>query len=83
MNYELFFKDLANLVFYHRKQAKLNRKELADLAGVGKTVIYNIEHGKQTIQFNTILKIFNVLNIKIEFTSPLMHYSCHKTLKAE
>lgn len=72
MNYELFFKDLANLVLYHRKQAKLNRKELADLAGVGKTVIYNIEHGKQTIQFNTLLKIFNVLNIKIEFTSRLI-----------
>lgn len=72
MNYGQFFTDLANLILYHRKQAKLNRKELASLAGVGKTVIYDIEHGKQNIQLDTLLKIFKVLNIKIEFTSSVI-----------
>jgi len=42
------------------------------MSGVGKTVIYDIEKGKETIQLDTLRKILNVLNIKIELTSPLM-----------
>jgi HTH-type transcriptional regulator/antitoxin HipB len=45
---------------------------LADLAGVGKTVIYDIEKGKETIRFLTLQKVLKALNIKITFTSPLM-----------
>jgi len=45
---------------------------LADLAGVGKTVIFDIENGKETIRFSTLQKVLDVLNIKISFTSPLM-----------
>jgi len=45
---------------------------LADLAGVGKTVIYDIEKGKETIRYSTLKRIFKVLNIKIIFDSPLM-----------
>jgi transcriptional regulator with XRE-family HTH domain len=39
---------------------------------VGKTVIFDIEKGKDTIQLNTLLKILNVLNISITIESPLM-----------
>ena len=56
----------------HRKAAKLSRIQLAELAGVGKTVIYDIEKGKESIQLNTLRKILKVLNIKIVLTSPLM-----------
>jgi transcriptional regulator with XRE-family HTH domain len=56
----------------HRKAAKLSRKQLAEMAGVGKTVIYDIEKGKVTIQLDTLRKILKVLNIKIELKSPLM-----------
>jgi HTH-type transcriptional regulator/antitoxin HipB len=42
------------------------------MAGVGKTVIYDIEKGKETIQFSTLQKVLKALNIKIIFTSPLM-----------
>ena len=45
---------------------------LADLAGVGKTVIYDMEKGKVTIRFSTLQKVLKALNIKITFTSPLM-----------
>jgi predicted transcriptional regulator len=45
---------------------------LADLAGVGKTVIYDIEKGKETIRYSTLLKVLRALNISIVFTSPLM-----------
>jgi len=65
--------ELANIIKMHRKAAKLSRIKLAEMAGVGKTVIYDIEKGKKTIQLDTLGKILKVLNIKIELTSPLMN----------
>ena len=66
-------KELADAIKMHRKAAKLSRIRLAEMAGVGKTVIYDIEKGKETIQLNTLRKILRVLNIKIELRSPLMN----------
>jgi len=63
---------IKEIVQYHRKQAKLTRIDLADLAGVGKTVIYDIEKGKETIKWSTITAVLVPLNIKINFESPLM-----------
>ncbi|MDA0193846.1 MAG: helix-turn-helix domain-containing protein [Bacteroidetes bacterium] len=63
---------LKEIVQYHRKQAKLTRIDLADLAGVGKTVIYDIEKGKETIKWSTITAVLNALNIEIKFEGPLM-----------
>lgn len=63
---------ISEIIKYHRKKAKLTQKGLADLASVGKTVIYDIEKGKDTIRFSTLQKVLNVLNITIEFKSPLM-----------
>ncbi|MCX6262046.1 MAG: helix-turn-helix domain-containing protein [Bacteroidia bacterium] len=64
--------ELAEVIRMHRKAAKLSRAQLAEMAGVGKTVIYDIEKGKETVQLNTLRKVLKVLNIKIELTSPLM-----------
>ena len=64
--------ELGGVVRYHRKQANLSRVALAEIAGVGKTVIYDVEKGKTTIQLNTLLKIFHVLNISFHMNSPLM-----------
>ncbi len=64
--------ELHKVILYHRKQAKLGRNDLAELAGVGKTVIYDLEKGKKTVRWSTIIKIFEVLNINIIFQSPLM-----------
>jgi len=64
--------ELHNVILYHRKQAKLSRNELAELAGVGKTVIYDLEKGKKTVKWSTILTILQALNIDIKFQSPLM-----------
>ncbi len=64
--------ELHNVILYHRKQAKLSRNELAELAGVGKTVIYDLEKGKRTVKWSTILTILQALNIDIKFQSPLM-----------
>ncbi|NTW25919.1 MAG: helix-turn-helix transcriptional regulator [Lentimicrobium sp.] len=65
--------ELADVIRMHRKAAKLSRDKLAEMSGVGKTVIYDIEKGKETIQLDTLRKVLGVLNIKIELTSPLMN----------
>ena len=62
----------SDIVLFHRKKSGLSRNQLADLAGVGKTVVYDIEKGKETIRFSTLQKVLKALNIKITFTSPLM-----------
>lgn len=64
--------DIADVIKTHRKAAKLSRVQLAEMAGVGKTVIYDIENGKESVQLDTLRKILKVLNIKILLTSPLI-----------
>lgn len=63
---------LNDIVIYHRKQAGLSRHALADLAGVSPTVIYHLEKGKQTLQWNIVTAILKALNISIRFVSPIM-----------
>ncbi len=64
--------NIAKIIKFHRKQSGLSQAELAKLAGLGKTVIFDIENGKLSIRLNTLLKILHVLNIKINLTSSLM-----------
>lgn len=64
---------LANIIRQHRKAAGLSQLQLAEMAGVGKTVVFDIEKGKQTIQLDTLRKILTVLNIKVQLNSPLMN----------
>ncbi len=63
--------DLGAFIKDHRKKAGLTQLQLADLAGIGKTTVFDIEKNKETVRFNNILAILQVLNIKIEFKSPL------------
>lgn len=66
------FQEIAALVQFHRKKAGLSRNQLADLADVGKTVVFDIEHGKETVQFQSLSKVLVTLNIRLSFDSPLM-----------
>ena len=62
--------DIAKIVRTHRKWAGLTQIELAKIAGVGKTVIHDIEKGKETIRFQTLGKVCRVLNITLTWESP-------------
>jgi len=64
-------KELATIIKRHRKAANLTQLKLAELAGVGKTAVFEIEKGKETVKINTLRKILKVLNIEIQFISPL------------
>ena len=66
-------KILATVIRMHRKAAKLSQLQLAEMAGVGKTVIFDIEKGKETVQLDTLRKILKVLNIQVKLISPLMN----------
>jgi HTH-type transcriptional regulator / antitoxin HipB len=63
---------LGQVIRFHRKKSGLSQLELANLAGVGKTVIFDLEKGKMTVQLNTLLKVLGALNIKLTLGSPLM-----------
>lgn len=57
---------MGRIIRFHRKKTKMTQSDLAKLSGVGKTVIFEIEKGKQSIQLNTLQKILNVLNVQTE-----------------
>jgi len=61
---------LAKTVRHHRKLAGLTQIEMASLAGVGKTVVHDLEKGKITIRVDTMMKILGVLNIELEIKAP-------------
>ncbi len=63
---------IGKMVRFHRKKSGLSQDALASLAGVGKTTIFDIEHGKLSVQFTTLLKVLEVLNITCTFQSPLI-----------
>lgn len=62
--------EIAKIVHYYRKQSGLSQQELARLAGVGKTVVFDIEKGKESVQLNTLLKVLDILNIQMKFETP-------------
>lgn len=64
--------EIGKIVRLHREKANLTQLELAELSGVGKTVIFDIEKGKSTVKLETLFKIFRSLNISMALDSPII-----------
>lgn len=64
--------ELQEAIKSHRRLSGLTQSELAKLAGVGKTVIFDLEHGKETVQLDTLKKVLTALNIKLVLQSPVL-----------
>ncbi len=75
--------EIGNIIRFHRKKSGLTQKALADIAGVGKTVVFDIENGKNSVRFDNILKVAGVLNITISYTGPLMKQYLKEALNEE
>ncbi|MCP4450831.1 MAG: helix-turn-helix transcriptional regulator [Planctomycetes bacterium] len=60
------------IIRFHRKQSGLTQSGLAELAGVGKTAVFDLEKGKPTVRLDTLLKVCQALNIQLILDSPLM-----------
>ena len=73
---------LASVIRKHRKAAKLSQLQLAEMAGVGKTVVFDIEKGKETVKLDTLRKILKVLNIKVQLISPLIDNQINENEKS-
>ena len=58
---------------HHRRRSGLSQRELADLAGIGKTSVFDIEKGKPTVRMATLMAVLRVLNIDLVMDSPLIH----------
>ena len=65
--------DLGSIIRYHRKRAGLTQIDLAQMAGVSKAVVWDIENGKKTFRWTTLLCLLRVLNIELVAKSPLMN----------
>ena len=66
------FKDISAMILWHRERSGLSQTQIARIAGIGKTAVFDLEHGKSTVRWDTLAKLLQALNIKTNFTSPLM-----------
>jgi HTH-type transcriptional regulator/antitoxin HipB len=64
--------ELASLVSFHRKKAKLTQIQLAELAGVSRTVIQHLEAGRGKTVWDHVEKILHVLNLELKPSGPLV-----------
>lgn len=63
---------IGNKIVNLRKEKDMSQEELADLAGVTRKTMYNVENGKTDPKLKTIEKILKVLDIEIsDFYSDL------------
>jgi transcriptional regulator with XRE-family HTH domain len=62
--------DISDILKKTRKRAGLSRNDLSLMTGVGKTTIYDIEHGKSTIHLENLIKLCTALNIRLSVTPP-------------
>ena len=63
--------ELSGLVVKARKEQRLSQKDLADLAGVGATVIYKIEHGDPGVTLKSFVSVLTALGFTLRCHSPL------------
>ncbi len=64
------YNELSKMIKKRRKLAGITQKQLADISGVGKTCVFDAEHGKETLQINTLNKILRTLGIKTTYFIP-------------
>jgi len=58
--------EIGKLITHRRKVLGLTIRELADLAGMSKTTISQIERGVSNPTFEVLLNIFEYLNLEIK-----------------
>ena len=63
---------IGDVVRFHRRRGGLSQHELADLAEIGKTSVFDIEKGKPTVRLATLMAVLGALNIDMGLDGPLM-----------
>ena len=65
-------KDLGSLVGFHRKKANLTQIQLAELAGVSRFIVQEIEAGKGRTTWKHLEAVLEALNLRLEPSGPLV-----------
>ncbi len=56
---------IARFVRDHRKAAKLTQRQLAELAGVGNRVVWDLERGKSTLRMDVVNAVLHVFGKRL------------------
>lgn len=59
---------LSSSIRTRRKGRRLSQQALAREAGVGKTVVFDIEKGKSTVRLLTLLKILKAVGLRLDLS---------------
>jgi HTH-type transcriptional regulator/antitoxin HipB len=57
--------ELGELVRKRRKRLGLSQAEAAVLAGVGSRLVYEVEHGSQSVQLDKLIRLLNTLGLHV------------------
>jgi len=72
IDYELRIDLIGAAIKKARKDRELTQKELGQLVGVKKAQISKLENSLTDARFETIIKVFKALNVKVNFTVELL-----------
>lgn len=61
--------ELGNAIRRARKSKDLTQQSFADLAGVGRRFVSELEQGKQTLEIGKVLKVASAAGVQIMFTN--------------
>ncbi len=70
--YELRLELIAEAIKTARKERNLTQEQLGELVGVQKAQISKLENNVTDARFETILKVFKALQVKVNFNIELM-----------
>ncbi len=56
---------LGSSIHLRRRALRLTQQDLSDLSGVAVRVVHDLEHNKETVQLNTLLKVLSTLGLHL------------------
>ncbi len=62
--------DIAKIVKSERKTQRITQVQLSQLANVGLRFVRDIEDGKQSLQFDKLLRVLETLGISVLLNTP-------------
>ena len=67
--------NIASEITTTRKAAGLSQTELAELSGLSRAIISQVENGKATVRMDVLEKILHTLNMQLWVKTPLLQAS--------
>ena len=73
--------EIGRAVEYHRRRARITRKQLSMMCGLSQSAIYHVEKGRSTMQLNSLQNVLQALNMELVIQGPLMDEYQQSTAK--